>query len=498
MASDIPPKPRRLTLVPSDEDMTKSEPPRTAKSSITDFRTHDDPNNARRNENAAPSGTKKDEGHADPNVSEGHKQETSYPPYATVTTLPTTSTEPVTTRPTTSTTPLSTRRKESFYSCRDTSTPAPPHGADDEERDESVYTQDAEERKAMTPPPLNVREKRRSLLPGEVLAPSESSRERGDKSIFGHPDGHPVTPADILGHPVDSSVHPAYREGTSNNVPGRTNSIARGYQNLISDETMEQREAPNTGEALADAAAAALEDSRRRNEEEIERQMREKRQEKISDNSTATALSSSSRAPGGIDSEKKVESESHLQTTVTVLEEKSDGTSAPPEAEIKYKTFRTFFMGVIVSMGGLIFGYGGIGQVGGFLKMPDYIQRFGNEIELDGEQKLGGIRTGTIVGLLMIGALIGALTAAPITDRFGRKWCIALWAGVFIIGQVIEIATQKAWYQLVIGRIIEGLGIGGLSILTPLYMGETAPKQIRGVMIRYVERGLQSANRQAN
>lgn len=93
----------------------------------------------------------------------------------------------------------------------------------------------------------------------------------------------------------------------------------------------------------------------------------------------------------------------------------------------------------------------------------------------------------------MIGALIGALVAAPITDRFGRKWCIALWAGVFIIGQVIEIATQKAWYQLVIGRTIEGLGIGGLSILTPLYLGEIAPKQIRGIMIRYVECGLQSA-----
>lgn len=478
MVNDTPPQLPRLTLVPSNEDLTKPIPPHTAAPSITDFRTHQDPNSVRHHEDAGPSGTQRSEGHTDRNAAEVQDQRTPYEPYATVTTLPTTST-----------TPLSARRKESFYSCRDTASPVPPNGMDDA----SVYTMDANDVKACTPPPLNVREKRRSLQPGEVLPPWESHGDRGDRSIFGHGED-PVTSADMLHlkHPADPSAHLAHRGVAPRNVPDRSISIARSYANLISEETTGRREAPDRGGALADAAEAALEESRKRNEEEMEKQMRDQQQKKILDATTSTAVSSSSRAPKRVDGEK-VAPESPLEPSVTVLEGSSDGKSMRSEAEIKYKTFRTLFMGVIVSMGGLIFGYGGIGQVGGFLNMPDYTKRFGNVVSIDGSHQLGAVRKGTIVGLLMIGALIGALVAAPITDRFGRKWCIALWAGVFIIGQVIEIATQKAWYQLVIGRTIEGLGIGGLSILTPLYLGEIAPKQIRGIMIRYVECGLQSA-----
>lgn len=482
MVYDIPEKPRRLALVPSDEDLTKRVPPHTAAPSITDFRTHQDPNSVRHNEIAGPSGTNRDESSVDRIVAEGYKQEEHNEPYSTVTTLPTSSTvESMMRQPTASGTPLSTRRQESFYSCRDTASPVPPYGGDDE----SVYSLNAEERRAFAPFPLNVQEKRRSLSPGEVLTTLESSRNGGERSIFGH--GHE--------DPVDPSVHPAHRGLASDNVPGRQNSTARSYANIISDGTTERRESPDRGGALANAAEAALEESRKRNEEEMERQMREQQQKKTSNATTATAVSSSSHAPDRVDGEKKVESTPSTKPGLKVLEEKTDRTSAPSEEEIKYKTFRTFFMGVIVSMGGLIFGYGGIGQIGGFLNMPDYIARFGNETRIDGARELGAVRTGTIVGLLMIGALIGALIAAPITDRFGRKWCIALWAGVFIIGQVIEIATQRAWYQLVIGRTIEGLGIGGLSILTPLYMGEIAPKQIRGVMIRYVEAGCRRSTR---
>jgi hypothetical protein len=68
---------------------------------------------------------------------------------------------------------------------------------------------------------------------------------------------------------------------------------------------------------------------------------------------------------------------------------------------VKYKTMRTLVMAVLVSIGGMIFGYGGIGQIGGFLAMPDYRVRFSDEFDDDkGERKFSEVRAGTIVGMV--------------------------------------------------------------------------------------------------
>lgn len=47
----------------------------------------------------------------------------------------------------------------------------------------------------------------------------------------------------------------------------------------------------------------------------------------------------------------------------------------------------------------------------------------------------------------------------------------------------VQIATEQHWYQIAIGRWVAGLGVGGLSILTPMYQSETAPRQIRGALV---------------
>ena len=54
---------------------------------------------------------------------------------------------------------------------------------------------------------------------------------------------------------------------------------------------------------------------------------------------------------------------------------------------------------------------------------------------------------------------------------------------VFIIGVIVQIVTTDKWYQIGIGRCVAGVGVGGLSILTPMYQSETAPRQIRGGLV---------------
>ncbi|KAI0450921.1 hexose transporter [Xylaria acuta] len=146
---------------------------------------------------------------------------------------------------------------------------------------------------------------------------------------------------------------------------------------------------------------------------------------------------------------------------------------------------RSFAMGLLVSMGGLIFGYD-TGQISGFLEMPDFQRRFG-EASDDG---MGGIkysfspvRSGLIVGLLSIGTLVGALIAAPIADKIGRRLSVSLWCTVTSIGFIIQIASVDAYEQIIVGRLIAGFGVGALSLLVPMYQAETAPPWIRGALV---------------
>lgn len=60
---------------------------------------------------------------------------------------------------------------------------------------------------------------------------------------------------------------------------------------------------------------------------------------------------------------------------------------------------------------------------------------------------------------------------------------IVFWNIIFCIGNIVQITTVDHWYQMAVGRLVAGLGVGGLSVLTPMYQAETAPRQVRGALI---------------
>ncbi|KAK5171500.1 hexose transporter hxt5 [Saxophila tyrrhenica] len=151
-------------------------------------------------------------------------------------------------------------------------------------------------------------------------------------------------------------------------------------------------------------------------------------------------------------------------------------------SHVRVFTPRVFAMGMIVSIGGLIFGYD-TGQISGFLEMDDFLQRFGNTTGANGGPAFTNVRSGTIVGLLSIGTLLGALIAAPVADAFGRKVAILVGNFIFCVGVIVQITTDTTWYQIALGRWVAGLGVGILSVLTPMYQSETAPRQVRGALV---------------
>jgi len=71
-------------------------------------------------------------------------------------------------------------------------------------------------------------------------------------------------------------------------------------------------------------------------------------------------------------------------------------------------------------------------------------------------------------------------------NKIGRKWAIFVITILYIIGPTI-MAFVNDWEFLFIGRIVIGLGIGASAVVSPQYMGEIAPKEVRGALVSAYE-----------
>lgn len=131
----------------------------------------------------------------------------------------------------------------------------------------------------------------------------------------------------------------------------------------------------------------------------------------------------------------------------------------------------------ISALGGLLFGYD-TGVING---AQFYLTKF--FVLSDGLK-------GWVVGSALIGCLIGAILAGPISIRVGRKWSLIISALFFTLSAygsgLPEIFPQTVG-MLVFFRIIGGLGIGLASMNAPLYIAEIAPSNIRGKMVTFYQ-----------
>jgi MFS transporter, SP family, solute carrier family 2 (myo-inositol transporter), member 13 len=64
-------------------------------------------------------------------------------------------------------------------------------------------------------------------------------------------------------------------------------------------------------------------------------------------------------------------------------------------------------------------------------------------------------------------------------DKWGRKFCLLV-ADLFFTAGAIVIASSFSLGQLIAGRLILGVGVGGAAVICPLYITELAPTAVRG------------------
>lgn len=116
----------------------------------------------------------------------------------------------------------------------------------------------------------------------------------------------------------------------------------------------------------------------------------------------------------------------------------------------------------------LLFGYNNA-VAGGLLDLPAWVARFPqiDTVSTIGAQKSHNSQIqGTVVACYTLGALFGALSCTLIGDWLGRKRTIMLGACVTCIGSILQ-CSSFSFAQLIVGRLITGVGFGMISATAP-------------------------------
>jgi len=120
-----------------------------------------------------------------------------------------------------------------------------------------------------------------------------------------------------------------------------------------------------------------------------------------------------------------------------------------------------------------------VAAIGGFLFGFDTSVINGAVEAINGQFELSGYLAGFAVSCALLGAAVGAWFAGRIADRFGRKSVMVVGGLLFAIGAVGSAFAFATW-DLIIWRVIGGLGVGVASVIAPTYIAEVAPAYIRG------------------
>ncbi len=130
-----------------------------------------------------------------------------------------------------------------------------------------------------------------------------------------------------------------------------------------------------------------------------------------------------------------------------------------------------YFICLVAAMGGLLFGYDWV-VIGG--AKPFYELYFG----ISSSPVLQGVAMSTA----LVGCLIGAMVAGALADRYGRKPLLITAAVLFTVSAIATGAFNN-FALFNIARFVGGIGIGVASTLSPMYIAEVAPAEIRGRLV---------------
>jgi MFS transporter, SP family, arabinose:H+ symporter len=128
---------------------------------------------------------------------------------------------------------------------------------------------------------------------------------------------------------------------------------------------------------------------------------------------------------------------------------------------------------IVAALGGLLFGF-------------DTAVIAGITADLTRTYGLSAGKLGLTVASALWGTIFGAMLAGIPGEKFGRRDSLRVMAILYFISAA-GCALAWNWYALVLFRFIGGLGIGGSSVLGPMYIAEIAPAKWRGRLVAFFQ-----------
>ncbi|MCG6927245.1 MAG: sugar porter family MFS transporter [Acidobacteria bacterium] len=124
---------------------------------------------------------------------------------------------------------------------------------------------------------------------------------------------------------------------------------------------------------------------------------------------------------------------------------------------------------VIAALGGLLFGF-------------DTAVISGTTEALQSVYDLGGFGLGLTVASALIGTIVGALRVGRPADIFGRRRVLFAIAVLYFVS-ALGSALAWSWSSFLFFRFIGGIGVGGASVVSPMYIAEISPAALRGRLV---------------
>lgn len=123
-----------------------------------------------------------------------------------------------------------------------------------------------------------------------------------------------------------------------------------------------------------------------------------------------------------------------------------------------------------------------VGALGGLLFGFDTAVISGTTASLTHVYALTPKQLGLTVSIALVGTVIGALGSGALGQRYGSREVLRVTAVLYLLS-AIGCAFAPDWGFLLAARLLGGLGIGGSSVLGPIYIAEIAPARLRGRLV---------------
>lgn len=125
------------------------------------------------------------------------------------------------------------------------------------------------------------------------------------------------------------------------------------------------------------------------------------------------------------------------------------------------------FLLAMAGLGGLLYGI----DFGTIAAAMPYIRALG---------MFSDAQLSVVVGAVLFGGIVSSLTAGMLAERFGRKRMIVASAVLFLAAIPVVCLSGGSFAALVVGRVLQGMSAGYMSVVMPMYLTETLPPEIRG------------------